>query len=119
MKKSLIFAAAMALSISPMAIAQNAPPPPDAPPASTSPDAPMPPVDAAIPAPAAEQPPMPEATPPAAAEPVMQSQPMPTATSALDRDYPVCSKSVTDNCRNASEGGMATGMQKKHNMKKK
>jgi hypothetical protein len=23
----------------------------------------------------------------------------------MDKDYPVCSKAVTDNCRNASEGG--------------
>ena len=112
MKKSLIFATILALSVSPGAIAQDAPPPPDAPSAPPpAPEAPVSPADATMPAPAAEQPPMPESPPPAAAEPVIQSQPMPAPMSAMDKDYPVCSKTVTDSCRNASEGG--TQMKKK------
>ncbi len=117
MKKSLIFASILAFTIAPVAIAQNAPPPPEAPPAPETP--PTPPADEPMAPPATEQPPMPETPPPAAAEPVMQSAPAPTPTSATDEDYPVCSKTVTDNCRNASEGGKSAMSKAKPHKKRK
>jgi hypothetical protein len=112
MKKSHIFAAIFALSVSTMAIAQNAPPPPDAPSAPDAPPAPeAPPAPDQPPmadSPATPAPPAPEAMPappPPPSEPVMQPSAAPAPTSAMDKDYPVCSKTVTDNCRNANEGG--------------
>jgi outer membrane biosynthesis protein TonB len=125
MKKSHIFAAIFVLSVSPMAIAQTAPPPPDAPsspapetpPAPEAPPAPdQPPMADSPAAPAAPAPaPAPEATPapPPPSEPVMQPSAAPAPTSAMDKDYPVCSRTVTDNCRNASEGGTKKKARKK------
>ncbi len=116
MKKSHIFAAMLCLSLPPMAIAQTAPPPPDAPATPNNPPAPeAPPTPDQPPMADTPAPPAPEPTPapPPPSEPVMERSAAPTPTSAMDKDYPVCSKSVTDNCRNASEGGTKKKARKK------
>jgi hypothetical protein len=136
MKKSLLFAATAMFAFTQGALAQDtmpadpstqtppAPAPADPsappPPGEPMPGMPMPgqpaPTDPAMPAPAdpAMPAPAPAPTDPTAATPapIMQSSVAPAPT-VSDKDYPVCSKTVTDSCRNGSEGGMKKKARKK------
>ena len=107
---TLVLAAAAALPT--MAIAQNAPAPPPvedaAPP--VAPNAPPPPEAPPPPAPDGVPPVAPEAPPPVAApEPPAPPPPPPVAAPApaAQTEWPVCSRTVTDNCVNQADARKA------------